>query len=245
VASVNYTTNTLTLGSAANVSDDDPVHVLATYSSQTGLYTNRLSGSLPDIGPYEYGGVSATVPDTTINVSPAIGSTQMQPPLLTWRKVSGATKYWLSVTSDGWSHESWYYTTSNTDTTKRVSGLPASTRIDWNVAAGNDAGYSAFNAAWYYYTAAEQPTTNDTLSWNTVFHFVTLSADKKIYFKDVMRRDIAVMVRMPAAYNLTFDSAIKWPSSGAPSIASGTTVLLGFYRYGLTVFGVLLGTYEY
>lgn len=29
------------------------VHVLATYSTQTGLYTNRLSGTGPDIGPYE------------------------------------------------------------------------------------------------------------------------------------------------------------------------------------------------
>ena len=53
IDSIDYAANKLILVRAITADNGDDVNVLATYSTRTGRYTNRLSGSAPDIGPFE------------------------------------------------------------------------------------------------------------------------------------------------------------------------------------------------
>jgi len=105
--SIDYPNRHLILKSAISVSAGAGVHVLATYKSATASYVTRLSGSAPDIGPYERtttGGGGSSLPGSTTLVAPDSNSSQMQPVTFRWRSVSGATRYWFSLSGRRLAH---------------------------------------------------------------------------------------------------------------------------------------------
>lgn len=91
-------------------------------------------------------------PDTTTLVTPTDGSTNDQPTVFSWTAVSGATTYWLRITDDD--GETYAINLSAiADTFYSVSGLIQSTVYTWQVAAGNDDGWSDWTTSWGFTTA--------------------------------------------------------------------------------------------
>jgi hypothetical protein len=67
IDSVDTTNNRILTVANVSVSAGDSVWVLATYNSSTGIYTNRLQGARPDVGPYEYPSTSGFTQSVTVN----------------------------------------------------------------------------------------------------------------------------------------------------------------------------------
>lgn len=87
---------------------------------------------------------SSGLPDTTVLLTPLNGTIVSQPITFSWRKIDGASKYWLSYSLDNW-------LTANGDSTlvdtfKVVTGLPGGSTVRWNVATGNASGWNT--ASW-------------------------------------------------------------------------------------------------
>jgi len=241
IDSIDYVANNLILTSAVTATDGDDVGVLATYSSQTGLYTNRLSGSAPDIGPYEYpSGGSVTAPDTVHVVSPAYGSTQLQPTTLHWNTVLEATQYGVCMTVDNWS-TAVVNVSGITDTFYTVGGLPADTTVLWNVRAGNSAGWSAWNSDWKYYTAEAGAVTDSTVvNWTQRTTTKTMADDTRVVMQNVQMVTTFLVLRNPSRYSVTWPSGVIWPGFTSPPALTDTLGVYMFVRDSTRVYGIVL-----
>jgi len=248
VDSVDTTNNNIVVHAAVTLSAGDSVYLLAGYVASTGTYTNRLSGTRPDIGPYEIAqgdGGGTTIPDTTTHVAPANGSTQAQPVTFRWRSVAGATTYWLTASYDNWLHD--HVSVQTADTFYTYSGFPVDTTVIWNVQAGNSAGWSAWTAIWSFNTQAEV-TYGDTLTvnWNNVFESETLTDNTVIQMANLQRRDNVLVIKNPSGRLIDWPTTIRWPGlETAPQPAAGDTVAYWLIRDGSNVYGFALGSQSY
>jgi len=89
------------------------------------------------------GTASVTIPSAPVLSSPASGAIVSGTSIpFTWNASTGATAYWLSVTTT--SGTSLFSGSTGSATTYTVSGFPNNgTNYRWSVAAGNSAGWSA------------------------------------------------------------------------------------------------------
>jgi hypothetical protein len=237
ITAINYATNTIVCSDVQTWSAGDSVWLYTNGAKETNIGAT-ISGITSS-------GTTVTIPDTTTHVSPSDGSTSSSPVTFKWRTVSGATKYYFDCSINDWAVNSFYANPNVTDTSIIVSGFSEGDIVHWNVSAGNTAGGSAFTKAWHTTITAGGVAGNDTISWNAVSDTLELTGDTKVYFKDLKRRDMMILVRNPSGYGLTFDSAIKWPISGPPSMSNNTDALIFLYRNGSTVYGFLFGVYTH
>jgi hypothetical protein len=223
--------NVLTLSASRSWSDGDEVF----------LYRNGVV--VNNIGASGGGGTppGVTIPDTTTQVAPANGSAQTQPVTFRWRAVTGATKYWLSLSSDNWATE--YDNATITDTFFVYSGLPFSTLCRWNMAVGNDAGWN--QAAWaneWTFTTASAPVTGQTVTvdWNKVMAPVTLIADAEVVMANVQRLNTYMVMKNPSHYTVQWPSNVVWPGlTIAPAPSDAVTVYMFVQSEGV-VYGFVL-----
>jgi hypothetical protein len=246
--SVDYGNNRLIVKTnlGATISAGSAVHVLGTWNSQTSTYTTRLSGSAPDIGPYEYGAGApnppGSIPDTTTLIAPADGSTQAQPITFRWRSVTGATKYWIDMSLDGWA-TSFYSNAALVDTFVTVSGFPSGGTVVWNITTGNSVGWNTSSwGSWWTVKVGESPAWGDTITvnWNNVSESETMTGNTIVQMVNVRSRDNILIVRNPLGGLVSWPSTITWLGSDAsPQPEAGGTSAYLFVRDSATrVIGV-------
>jgi len=235
IDSVDYWNHRLVLKSAITVSAGAGVHVLATYRTSTASYINRMSGIAPDIGPYERTEAApvVTLPGSTTLVSPADGSTQLQPVTFRWRAVSGATRYWFSLSGDDWNT----LTVNNsalTDTFIVVTGLTPGAWYKWNVATGNATDWNtAAWSSWWDVEIGENVTPTDTinLDWNKVVTDGALESATLISMSNIQRLNHTLVLRNPDGYTVQWPANVKWPGmTDVPQPGASDTTIYVFYR---------------
>ena len=106
-------------------------------------------GFTPDIGAslsLTSAPITGTVPNPTTNIAPLDNSTVTSPVTLIWNSVPNASRYWVCVSLDHW--DTLWYSSSSSPNTSVILNIPESSTALWNVAAGNEWGWSSWSDDW-------------------------------------------------------------------------------------------------
>lgn len=235
ITSIDYDTQVASLSGTVSYADGDPV-----WWYKNGAIVNDIGANLTgiDVTPPDPPDPPADPPATpSAHVQPANGSTQSQPILFKWRKSAAATKYWFCLSINGWQTDL-ISMPAVADTFVSISGLPAGATCVWNVAAGNDAGWSLFTQDWTVYTSTQTFSQTVHLDWNKQIVPDTLEANAEVVIENLSRISNTLVLWNPDGYNVTWDIAIEWPGlSTPPQPGVGETGVYYFVRNGTKVFG--------
>lgn len=138
----------------------------------------------------------------------------MQPITFRWHAVAGAEKYWFCLSPDDWSTLT-VNDLSITDTFIVVSGLLYDHDYIWNVAAGNDGGWSSWSTGWTFITASA-PVYDQTIivDWNKRLTPSAMTDDAAIVFTNIQQRDVVLVLTNPSG------KVVLWPDMTWPGLAT-------------------------
>lgn len=126
--------------------------ILSQYSSAATVYNDGY-----ELVPRDTSDIRRVLvtPSTPTLISPANGSTNISTNVtLTWNAATGATSYWLQVSTDSTFATTYYDTSGITDTSKTIRNLLNSTKYYWRVNATDSSETSVWSDVWGFTTVA-------------------------------------------------------------------------------------------
>jgi len=175
----------------------------------------------------------------TTLVSPSNGAYTPQPVTLKWRAVTGATRYWLMVSTDNWQTLR-INNTAITDTQMVVTGLPFETECVWTITPGNGAGWGPETSSWHFTTYEAPPSGQTiTLDWNKLASSEVLADDATVVNQNLQRLSYWLVIKNPLGKTVvSWPSEVHWPDlASPPQPQAGDTSVYFFLRDSAGVLG--------